>query len=322
MSLSIVVHQHGGPEVLAAEEVEIGAPGRGEVQVRHTAIGLNFIDTYHRSGLYPFDLPATIGMEGAGAVVAVGEGVEDLSVGDRVTYSGPMGSYSEVRNLPADHAIPLPDAIDDRTAAATTLKGLTAYYLLHLTYAVNPGDRVLVLAAAGGMGLILGQWIKALGATAIGCAGGPDKCELARRNGYAHVIDYRSQDYQDAVREITGGQGVDVVYDGVGKDTFESSLACLRPRGMMVSYGNATGTVSIPNLGILARGSYYVCRPTGGSYVTNRTERLEQAAALFAVLQSGAVTPTIGQTFALKDIADAHRAIEARATTGSTVILP
>jgi len=322
MSLSIIMRQHGGPEALSAEEIEITAPMEGEVQVRHSAIGLNFIDTYHRSGLYPVDLPTTIGMEGAGVIVAVGERVDGLSVGDRVAYSGPMGSYCEVRDIPAEFAIPLPDAVEERTAAAMILKGLTAYFLLHLTYAVKPGERVLVLAAAGGMGLVLGQWIKELGATAIGCAGTKEKCDLARANGYEYVIDYAAQDYQTVVREITDGQGVEVVYDGIGKETFESSLACLKPRGMMVSFGNATGPVSIPNLGVLARGSHYVCRPTGGPYITSRAERLEQAGALFAVLQSGAVKPTIGQTFALSDIASAHRALEARQTVGSTVILP
>lgn len=323
MSLAAVLRSHGGPEVLRFEDINLWEPGAGEIQVRHTAIGLNFIDTYHRSGLYKVQLPAVPGMEAAGEVTALGEGVEDFAVGDRVVYSGPMGAYCQARNLPADHALKLPDAIDDRTAAAIFLKGMTAYYLLHETYKVQSGDGVLVQAAAGGMGLILCQWASALGATVIGCAGTDEKCALAKQNGCAHVVNYTETDFRKAVQEITGGEGVAVVYDGVGKATFEASLDCLKVRGMMVSFGNATGVVSIPDLTVLAtKGSLYVCRPTGNAYVRSRADRVRHATAVFEAVTSGKIKPVIGQTFALQDVAEAHYALEARETTGSTLLLP
>jgi len=323
MSLSIVLHEFGGPEKLLAEETALAPPAAGEIQVRHGAIGLNFIDTYHRSGLYKIDLPAIVGMEAAGEVIALGEGVTDFAAGDRVVYSNPMGAYCEARNMPADNAVKLPDTVDDRTAAALFLKGMTAYFLLHLTYPLKPGETTLIPAAAGGVGLVLTQWAKALGATVIGCAGTDEKCELARANGCDKVINYTEADFRVGVQEFTGGEGVDVVYDGVGKATFEASLDCLKPRGMMVSFGNATGVVSIPDLTILAaRGSLYVCRPTANAYVRSRADRLAHAEALFEVIAAGKLKPTIGQTFALQDAAEAHRALEARRTVGSTPLLP
>lgn len=323
MSLAVVVHAAGGPEKLILEDLKVPAPGAGEIQVRHTAIGLNFIDVYHRSGLYPLKHPLVIGTEAAGVVTAAGEGVTEFAEGDRVVYQSPIGAYAELRNMPEEHAVRLPDGIGDRAAAALYLKGMTAYFLLHLTYAVKPGDTVLVQAAAGGMGLILCQWAKALGARVIGTAGGPDKVALALEHGADHAIDYKATDFRAAVQELTGGQGVEVVYDGVGQATFEASLDCLKRRGMMVSYGNATGKVSIPDLGVLAaKGSLYVTRPNGGGYVRTREDRLRNSAALFDAILSGKVKPVIGQTFALKDVAEAHRALEARKTHGSSLLIP
>ncbi|MEX0860104.1 MAG: quinone oxidoreductase, partial [Cucumibacter sp.] len=312
MSLAVIVREFGGPEKLRLEDVKVAAPGPNEIQVRHTAIGINYVDVYHRTGNYPLSLPKTIGMEAAGVVVAAGQGVGDFAPGDRIVYQSPMGSYAELRNMPADHAVKLPEAICDRDAAAAYLKGMTAYFLLHLTYPLKAGETVLIQAAAGGMGLILSQWAKAIGATVIGCAGSDEKCALARDHGCDHAINYAAADFRAAVQELTGGKGVDVVYDGVGQATFEASLDCLRPRGMMVSFGNATGKVAIPDLGILAaKGSLYVCRPNGAAYVRSRADRLEHAKAVFGVLASGKVKPVIGQTFALRDVAEAHRALEA-----------
>lgn len=323
MSIAVVVHAPGGPEKLIVEDRKVPAPGEGEIQVRHSAIGLNYIDVYHRSGLYPLKYPLVIGTEAAGVVTAVGEAVTEFSEGDRVVYQSPIGAYAELRNMPEEHALLLPKGISDRDAAALYLKGMTAYYLLHLTYAVKPGVTVLVQAAAGGMGLILCQWAKALGARVIGTAGGPDKVALAMAHGADHVIDYKATDYRAAVQELTNGEGLDVVYDGVGQATFEASLDCLKPRGLMVSYGNATGKVSIPDLGILAaKGSLFVTRPTGAGYVRSREDRVRNSAALFEAIQNGKIRATIGQTFALKDAAEAHRALEARKTTGSSLLIP
>lgn len=314
----------GGPSVLKWTEVELGAPGRGEVLLRHSAVGLNYIDTYHRSGLYPLALPSGIGLEGAGVVEAVGAGVTTLKPGDRVAYGvGPLGAYAEARLIPADKLVKLPKSIDERTAAAMMLKGLTAQYLLRQTYRVKKGDTVLFHAAAGGVGLIVGQWLKALGATAIGTVGSEEKARLAKKHGYKHVINYHTEDVVARVRQITKGAMLPVVYDGVGKDTWQRSLDCLAPLGMMVSFGNASGVVPPVNLGELsAKGSLFVTRPTVMSYA--RTPALMQAMAkdLLKVVGSGAVKIKIDQTYALKDAAKAHRDLEARKTTGSTVLLP
>lgn len=323
MSRVIVVNQTGGPEVLSVEDWPVGEPGPGQVRLKQTAIGLNFIDTYQRSGLYPLPLPFVAGNEAAGIVEAVGEGVDGLKVGDRVCYQGTSGAYAEARLAPAEKLVPIPDGIDDRTAAAILLKGLTAYYLLFKTWPLKAGETILWHAAAGGTGLIATQWARALGATVIGTAGGPDKVRLALQHGCHHVIDYKSEDFAARVRELTEGRGVDVVYDGVGKATFEGSLDCLRPRGLMASFGNASGVVSIPDLGILARkGSLFLTRPTGAHFFARRSDLLEGAKALFDAVLSGAIKVDIGQTFALDDVAEAHSALEARQTTGSVVLLP
>jgi NADPH2:quinone reductase len=323
MSRAVFIRSHGGPEVLSLEEREVGLPGRGEIRIRNHAIGLNFIDTYHRSGLYKLDLPFVGGNEGAGEVTAVGEGVELWTVGDRVAYSGPPGAYADERLLPADKAVAVPDGISYEIAAAALLKGTTAFYLIHWTHAVQPGDTVLVHAAAGGTGQILCQWASAKGARVIGTAGSAEKLEIALANGCAAAINYREDDFVAQVRELTGGRGVDVVYDGVGQATFEPSLDCLRPRGLMVSFGNASGPVSIPNLGILAsKGSLYVTRPTSGAYFPTGKELREGAGALFAAILAGDVRMSIEQRFPLTDIRQAHEALESRATSGQTVLLP
>lgn len=315
----------GGPDVLEWTDVDVADPGPGEVLVRHTAVGLNFVDTYFRSGLYPARLPSGLGMEAAGVVEAVGDGV-DLAVGDRVaTGTGPMGTYAERVTVPAAGLVRVPDDVDDRTAAAIMLKGLTAQYLLRQTYDVGPGTAVLGHAAAGGVGLILGQWAKALGATVIGTASTPEKRELALANGYDHVIAYRDEgvDVAAAVRELTGGRGVDVVYDGVGADTFMASMDSLRPRGMLVTYGNASGPVPAFEPSILAtKGSLFVTRPTLASYADSPAATQAMADDLFAVVASGEVSIRIGQTFPLADAARAHVELEAGRTTGSTVLLP
>jgi NADPH2:quinone reductase len=323
MTRVVAVNKTGGPDVLSIEDWPVAEPGPGEARIRQTAIGLNFIDTYQRSGLYPMPLPFVGGNEAAGVVTAVGDGVSYLKVGDRVCYQGTAGAYAEERLVPAAKLVPIPDGIDDQTAAAVLLKGLTAYYLLFKTWAVAQGETVLWHAAAGGTGLIATQWARALGATVIGTAGGPEKVKLALAHGCHHVIDYRADDFVARVKEITGGRGVDVVYDGVGKATFEGSLDCLRPRGLLASFGNASGVVNVPDLGILARkGSLYVTRPTGAHYFAERADLLEGAKALFEAILSGAIKVEIGRTFALADVADAHRALEARETTGSVVLLP
>ncbi len=324
MPHAIRIHQTGGPEVLCWEAVDLPAPAPGEATVRHHAVGLNYIDTYHRTGLYPLPLPSGIGLEGAGVVEAVGEGVTEVKVGDRVAYAGgPIGAYAEVRNIPAHRLLILPDSIGFDTGAAMMLQGLTAAYLLRKTYRVQPGDAVLIHAAAGGVGLIACQWAKALGATVIGTVGSPAKAELARAHGCDHVIDYTTENFTQRVRDITGGEGVPVVYDGVGKDTFMGSLDCLRPMGMMVSYGNASGPVPPVDLILLSqKGSLFITRPTLMTYTARRADLLELGRELFDRVASGQLRIEVNQRYALRDAAQAHRDLEARKTTGSTILLP
>ena len=324
MPHAIRIHQNGGPEVLSWEAVDVPAPAPGEANIRHHAVGLNFIDTYHRTGLYPLALPSGIGMEGAGVVEAVGEGVSELKVGDRVAYAGgPLGAYAEVRNIPAHRLLKLPDSISFETGAAMMLQGLTAAYLLRKTYRVQAGDAVLIQAAAGGVGLIASQWARALGATVIGTVGSPAKAELAKAHGCHHVINYSTENFTQRVREITGGEGVAVVYDGVGKDTFAGSLDCLRPMGMMVTFGNASGPVPPLDLIQLSqKGSLFVTRPTLMNYTAKREDLVALGRELFDVVVSGQVKIEVNQRYALKDAAQAHRDLEARKTTGSTILIP
>jgi NADPH2:quinone reductase len=321
---AIRINATGGPEVMRLVDVELPPPGKGEVRIRHKAIGLNYIDTYHRGGLYKLPLPSGIGLEAAGVVEAVGEGVASLKVGDRVAYgNGPIGAYSEARNAPANRVSRVPDGIDDETAAAMMLKGMTVRYLLRQTYKVKAGDTILLHAAAGGIGLIATQWAKALGATVIGTAGSEAKAELARKAGCDHVILYRTDDVAKRVREITGGKGVAVVYDGVGAATFMSSLDSLALRGLLVSFGNASGPVRSFDLGILAaKGSLYVTRPTLNSYVATDAELQENAEELMSVVASGKVKIAINQRYPLGDAVKAHQDLEGRETTGSTILLP
>ena len=324
MPHAIRIHRTGGPEVLQWEAVDVPSPAPGEVRIRHAAVGLNFIDTYHRTGLYPLPLPAGIGLEGAGTVEALGEGVSELQVGDRVAYAGgPVGAYAEVRNIPAHRLLKLPDAIGFETAAAMMLQGLTAAYLLRKTYCVQPGDAVLIHAAAGGVGLIACQWAKALGATVIGTVGSAAKAELAKAHGCDHVINYSTENFTQRVREITGGEGVAVVYDGVGKDTFMGSLDSLRPMGMMVTYGNASGPVPPLDLLLLSqKGSLFVTRPTLMNYTARREDLLALGEELFAMVVAGKVKIEVHQRYALRDAAQAHIDLEARKTTGSTILIP
>ena len=314
----------GGPEVLNWEEVEVGEPGPGQVLLRQTAVGLNYIDTYHRSGLYKIELPSGLGTEGAGVVEKVGPNVTDIKVGDRVAYaSGGLGAYSQHRLAPADRMVKLPANISDQQAAAMMLQGMTVEYLIRRTFTVKAGMTVLLHAAAGGVGLIASQWLKHLGATVIGTASTPEKLALAQKNGCAHVINYTKEDVAKRVREITGGKGVPVVYDGVGKDTFQSSLDSLAIRGMFVSFGNASGAVPpFEPILLSAKGSLYFTRPTLFNYTITREELLESANALFDVVGSGAVKIAVNQTYPLKDAAQAHRDLQARKTTGSTVFIP
>jgi NADPH2:quinone reductase len=323
MSRAFVIHEFGGPEVLKLEQREVGPPGPGQLRVRHRAIGLNYSDVYNRTGLYKLPLPAVPGGEAAGEVTAVGEGVSEFRPGDRIGYIGPPGAYADERLLPADRAFPIPDGVSDEIAAAAMLKGMTVYYLIFETHRLAAGESTLWHAAAGGVGLLGTQWSKALGATVYGTVGSDDKAAIARQNGCDAVINYKTEDFPARIKELTAGRGVDVVYDGVGKATFEPSLDCLRPRGLMVSFGNASGYVTIPNLGVLAsKGSLYVTRPTTGTYFAKTAELRKAAAALFDVIASGRVKVTINQRFRLEDVPDAHRALEARETTGSTVIVP
>jgi NADPH:quinone reductase len=319
------VHEVGGPEVLRFEDIEVGSPGPGQALIRQTAIGLNFIDVYFRSGLYPPpQLPFIPGLEAAGVVEGVGEGVRELQVGQRVAYaSPPIGAYAERRLMPADRLVALPDGVSDEQAAAMMLKGMTAQYLLRRTYRVQSGQTILFHAAAGGVGLIASQWAKHLGATVIGTVGSDAKAELARSHGCDHVIRYDREDVVARVREITGGKGVPVVYDSVGRATFESSLDCLSPLGMLVSFGQSSGKIPPVDLGILSqKGSLYITRPTLVTYTAERADLLAAAKELFDVVQSGAVEILINQRFPLRQAAEAHRALESRQTTGSTLLLP
>lgn len=323
MEHAIMARAPGGPEVLEWCDIECPEPGPGEVRVRHTAVGLNFIDTYFRSGLYPWPGETLIpGGEAAGVVEAIGEGVTDLRPGDRVAYTTPNGACCTARVLPADRLVPLPDAVSDEIAASVMLKGLTAHYLIHSSYPVAAGQTVLVHAAAGGVGLLLGQWLAAKGVRAIGTAGGPEKVALARTHGYETVIDYRDQDFVAAVAEATDGQGVDCVYDSVGRDTWRGSLACLRKLGMFVSFGQSSGPLDEFRMTDLARGSFSANRPVLFDYVATTEALRDRAADLFAAIADGTLTPRIGQRFALRDTAEAHRALEGRQTTGATVLIP
>ncbi|MBS3755265.1 MAG: quinone oxidoreductase [Desulfobacterales bacterium] len=325
MPKAIRIHETGGPEVMRWEEYDPGNPGPGEVRLRHEAVGLNFIDVYHRNGLYPLPaLPAVIGMEGAGVVESVGPDVSEFKPGDRVAYAGvPPGAYAQVRCMPAHRLVPLPESISAKQAAAMMLQGMTGRYLLHGCYRVKSGDRILIHAAAGGVGMIVCQWAIALGARVIGTVGSPEKAEIARKNGCNHPILYKETDFADQVKEITDGEGVDVVYDGVGRDTFMKSLDCLRPMGTMVSFGQSSGSVPPIEVGILsAKGSLFLTRPSLMTYTARRKDLLAHARDLFDVVEKGAVTISIDQTYDLKDAARAHKDLEARKTTGSTVLMP
>ena len=323
MSFAIRIHETGGPEKMRWEEVEVGSPGPGQVLVRNTAVGLNFIDVYQRTGLYPNALPLTLGMEGAGVVEAVGPKVKEFKVGDRVAYANPIGSYAEVCLRPVERLVKIPAGVSDRIAAAIMLKGMTAWYLVKRTYKVRKGDTILVHAAAGGVGQILCQWAKHLGATVIGTVGSDEKAALAKKAGCKHVIVTSREKFVDRVKEITKGKGVPVVYDGVGKDTFMDSLDCLAPLGMMASFGNASGAVTQFNPGVLAqKGSLFLTRPTLFTYTGKREDLVKAARDLFAVVKSKAVRISINQTYPLREAAQAHIDLEARKTTGSTVLLP
>ena len=324
MTHAIRIHEHGGPEVMKWESVEVGSPHEREVRVRHTAVGLNFIDIYHRTGLYKIPLPTVIGREGAGVIEAVGSAVNGLKVGDRVAYgAATIGAYSEARLIAADRVVNVPANVTDQQAASIMLKGMTAQYLLRRTYAVKAGDTILVHAAAGGVGLILCQWAKHLGVNVIGTVGSDEKGKLAKAHGCDYIINYSTEDFAARVAEITDGKKCAAVYDGVGKDTFLKSLDCLRPRGIMASFGNASGKVEPFDLGILAaKGSLYVTRPTLDTHVATREDLVATANDLFDVVGRGIVKVEINQTYALKDAAQAHRDLAARMTTGSTVLLP
>ena len=321
---AVRITQPGGPEVMSYGDVDIASPSEGQVQVRHTSVGLNFIDVYHRSGLYPLPMPSGLGLEAAGVVEEVGEGVTALKKGDRIAYgAGPIGAYSERANVPATRVGKLPDSIDDDTAAAMMLKGMTARYLLRATYNVQAGETILFHAAAGGVGLIACQWAKSLGATVIGTVGSDEKGELAKAHGCDHIINYSNQDVASAVRELTDGKGVPVVYDGVGQSTVMASLDSLAPRGLLVSFGNASGPITDFDLGLLsAKGSLYITRPTLMTYVASDSGLNETMSDLFDVVGSGKVGLTINQRYALSDVVQAHTDLENRATTGSTVLKP
>ena len=323
---AIIVSKHGGPEALEWCDHTVGNPGPGEVRIRQEAVGLNFLDVYFRTGLYPAPngLPLVPGNEGAGVVTAIGDGVTLFQTGDRIAYAGgPIGAYAQERVIAADKIVKVPDGIALDVAASMMLKGMTAEYLLRRTYDVKPGDTILYHAAAGGVGLILGQWAKALGATVIGTVGSKEKAELAAANGYDHVINYRTEDFVERVREITGGKGADVVYDSVGKDTFPGSLDCLKPRGLWASFGQSSGPIEPFNIGILAqKGSLYATRPTLFTYIANRGELEESANALFDVVSRGIVKIEINQRYPLSEAARAHADLEGRKTTGTTVLLP
>ena len=323
MAKAIRFHKTGGPEVLQLDDVEVGEPGEGQAKIRHKAIGLNFIDTYQRSGLYPLPLPSGAGSEAAGVVEAVGKGVTQVKVGDRVAYAGgPPGAYSEVRLYPAARLVKIPDGVSDQQAAAMMLKGLTAQYLIRSVYRVEKGETVLFHAAAGGVGLIACQWLNALGATVIGTVGSDEKAKVAKAHGCHHTIVYTRENFAERVKEITGGAKVPVVFDSVGKDTFAGSLDCLKPRGLLAVFGNGSGPVTGVELNTLSRGSFYVTRPTLMTYTAERKDLERASKELFNVVKSGKVRIEINQTFKLADAAQAHRDLEARKTTGSTVLLP
>ena len=321
MPHAIQIHRTGGPEVLQWEEVENVVPGPGQVRLKQSAVGLNFIDVYHRSGLYPLPLPFVPGMEAAGMVDAIGEGVTHLKPGDRVAYASVLGAYTEQRQIAADRLVKLPDSIDDRTAAAMMLQGMTARYLIRDIYKVGAGDTILIHAAAGGVGLIVSQWASALGATVIGTVSSDEKAALAKANGCHHPIIYTREDFQERVLEITGGKKLSVVYDSVGKDTFMKSLDCLRPRGLMVLFGASSGPVPPLDLSVLAqKGSLLVTRPTLATFVASRQQLEENSADLFDVVSSGKVKIYVNQSYSLKEAAQAHRDLEARKTTGSSIL--
>lgn len=325
MSKAMVVHEHGGPEVLSFEDNNIPVPAAGELSIKHTAIGLNFVDTYFRSGLYPAPggLPFVPGSEGVGVVTALGNGVQDFEVGDRVAYATPTGAYSQMRNIAASDVVAVPDDISDAQAAAVTLAGMTAWYLLRRTFKVGPGHRILFHAAAGGVGLLAGQWAKHLGATTIGTAGSSEKIDLAKAHGYDHVINYRTESFVDRVSELTDGALCDVVYDSIGKDTFPASLDCIRPLGMWVTFGQSSGPLPPVDLALLAqKGSLFATRPTLFAYVAERGELETAASELFDLVSRDIIKVRIGQTFDLSEAADAHRVLEARETTGATVLIP
>ena len=321
MPKAIRIHKTGGPEVMEWEEVEVGQPGEGQVRLRQTAVALNYIDTYQRSGLYPMPLPFSIGNEAAGVVEAVGPGVTNLKAGDRVAYAGLVGAYAEARVAPADKMVRIPDGISDQQAAAMMIKGMTAEYLLFRTYKVQKGDPILIHAAAGGVGLIVCQWAKHIGATVIGTVGSDEKAKLASEHGCEHPIVYTRENFVERVKEITGGKMLPVVYDSVGKDTFMDSLKCLRPRGLMVSFGQSSGKIAPIDTGILAaHGSLYLTRPTLFSYAATRADLEEVSGNLFDVVKRGVVKIEVTQTFPLRNAAEAHRALEGRKTTGSVVL--
>jgi len=323
MTKAVRFHKTGGPEVLQLDDVQVAAPGQGQVRVRHAAIGVNFVDTYQRSGLYPMQLPQVAGNEGAGVVEQVGPGVTALKAGDRVAYTGQIGSYCGERLLPAERLVKIPDGVSDEQAASMMLKGMTVQYLIHRTYPVKAGDTVLWHAAAGGVGLIACQWLKALGVTVIGTVGSPEKAKLAKAHGADHVIDYSRENFVARVKEITGGKGVPVVYDSVGKSTWEGSLDCLRPLGMWVTFGNASGPVPPLNTLVLSqKGSLFCTRPTLATYIASRADLEMTSKSLFDIVKSGKVKIEITGRYKLADAAQAHRDLEGRKTTGSVILLP
>src|SRR5512138_224985 len=323
MAKAIRFHKQGGPEVLQLDDVEVGDPGPGQVRIRHRAIGVNFVDTYQRSGLYPMQLPAIAGNEAAGVVEAAGKGVKELKAGDRVAYTGLPGSYCEARVVPAERMVKVPKGISDEEAASMMLKGMTVHYLIFSTYKVKKGDTVLWHAAAGGVGLIACQWLKKLGVTVIGTVGSEEKAQLARSHGCKHVINYSTENFVERVKELTKGKKVPVVYDSVGKSTWEGSLDCLQPRGLMVSFGNASGAVPPVNLGILStKGSLYVTRPTLNTYVAARADLVKRSNDLFNAVKSRKVKIETTARYPLAEAANAHRDLEGRKTTGSVVLVP
>jgi NADPH2:quinone reductase len=324
MAKATRIHQPGGPEVLRLEDVDVGAPGEGEARIRQTAVGINYIDTYHRTGLYPLPMPTGIGLEGAGRVEAVGPGVSDLKPGDRVAYAGgPVGAYADLRLMPADRLVKVPDGISDQQAAGMMLKGMTSEYLIRRTFPVKAGDTVLFHAAAGGVGLIACQWLKALGAHVIGTVGSDEKAALAKAHGCEFPVVYTREDFVARVKEITGGKGVPVVYDSVGKDTFARSLDCLRPRGLMVLFGAASGPVPPFDSQTLAqKGSLFLTRPTLFAYTASREDLVTSATSLFDAVGSGQVKIEVSRTYPLADAQQAHRDLESRKTTGSLLLLP